>query len=148
MGANALELKDLDAAEKDVLRAAAIYRAIRGDEHQSVAIELSNVASVYLEKKEFVRAEQAFRDVIRRFAKASLPPDNINVGIARIKLGDALLGQKTKRYADAEAELLAGYDAVMKSAPSASWLAKARQDLAEVYEALKQPDKAAAFRAR
>jgi eukaryotic-like serine/threonine-protein kinase len=145
MGANALELKDLDGAEKDFLRAAAIYRAIRGDEHQSVAIELSNVASVYLEKKEFVRAEQAFRDVIDRFAKASLPRDNINVGIARIKLGHALLGQK--RYTDAEPDLLGGYEAVKKSAPSASWLAKGRHDLAEVYDGLKQPDKAAAFRA-
>jgi eukaryotic-like serine/threonine-protein kinase len=145
MGANALELKDLDAAERDFLHAASIYRAIRGDEHQSVAIELANVASVYLEKKQFVPAEKAFRDVIRRFANASLPPDNINVGIARIKLGHALLSEK--RYADAEPELLAGYAVVKTSAPSASWLVKARHDLAEDYDALKQPQKAAAFRA-
>ena len=146
MGVNAMELNDLDGAEKDFLRAAAIYRSIRGDEHQSVAIELANAASVYLEKKDFVRAEQAFRDVIRRFAQASLPPDNVNVGIARIKLGHALFGQK--RYADAEPELLGGYDVVKKNAdPSASWLVKARRDLAEVYEALKQPERAAMYRA-
>ena len=64
----------------------------------------------------------------------------------QIKLGHALLGQK--RYADAEPELLDGYDAVKKIAPSASWLVKARKDLADVYDALKQPEKAATFRAK
>ena len=144
MGANALELHDLNAAENDFLRAAAIYRAIRGDEHQSVAIELANVASIYLERGEFGRAEESFRDVISRFARASLPTDNINVGTARIKLGRALLGEK--RYREAETELLAGYDAVRKHAPTASWVVKAGHDLAEVYDALREPEKAAAFR--
>lgn len=147
MGANALERKDLPAAEKDFVRAAAIYRAARGDDHQSVAIEMANAASVSLEEKQYARAEQGFREVLRRFERVPLPPDNMNVGIARIKLGHALLCQK--KYVAAEPELLNGYAVVSKHAdPSVSWLTKGRQDLVDVYGALGQPAKATAFRAK
>jgi len=144
-GAVAIELKNLDEAVADFSQAAEIYRAIRGDEHQDVAIELANIASIYLAKKQYVRAEQSFRDVIRRFEKI-LPADNYNIGIARIKLGHCLLGEK--RYRDSEAELLKGYGILAKQAGSSvSWLKTARKDLVTVYSALNQPEKGRRFQA-
>lgn len=143
MGAVEIELKNLGQAEHDFARAADIYRSIRGDEHQSVAIELSNVASIALAKKEFVRAEQLFRDVIRRLEKV-LPADNANIGIARIKLGHSILGQR--RYQESALELLAGYRIVAKqTSPSVSWLTTARKDLVAAYDAIGKPDEAAKF---
>jgi hypothetical protein len=50
-------------------------------------------------------------------------------------------------YQEAEPELLAGYQNVSKKTdPSNYWLKAARQDLAQVYEALNRPEKAAKFR--
>jgi tetratricopeptide (TPR) repeat protein len=106
---------------------------------------LANVASIYLEKKQFARAEIALRDVLRRFAKASLPSDNFNVAISRMKLGRSLMGQK--RYSEAVPELLGGYEVLKRQQdPSVSWLVKARHDLVEAYEALGKPEKAEVFR--
>ena len=140
MGSVALDLKKLDEAEADFARAAGIYRSVRGDEHQSVAIALANVASISLAKKQYARAEQLFRDVIRRFEKV-LPADDLNIGIARIKLGHSLLGQK--RYQDSVTELLAGYGiAAKQTSPSVSWLNTARKDLVKAYDGLGEHGKA------
>jgi serine/threonine-protein kinase len=145
MGAAALERKHLDEAEEDYIRAVAIYRTIRGDEHQWVAVELANLASIYLAKKEYPRAEPIFRDVIHRLEK-TVPENDVNIGIARIKLGHCLLCQK--RYQGAESELLKGYEILNKRAVSSvSWLITARKDLVLVYRGLKQPTKASRFQA-
>jgi serine/threonine-protein kinase len=82
-------------------------------------------------------------EAIRRYSKAQ-SPDHLNTGIARIKLGRALLRQL--RYREAEVETLAGYTIVAKqSSPSVSWLNAARGDLVEEYRELKQLDKAEHF---
>ena len=142
MGNVATERKNLPEAEEDYKRSAAIYRAVRGDDHQSVAIELANAASTELEMKNYVRAELGFRDVIRRLEK--LPPDNGNLAVVRIKLGHCLVAQK--RYSEAESELRKGYDVLVKqTAASVSWLVKARKDLVIVYTSLNQPEKAAEY---
>jgi serine/threonine-protein kinase len=67
------------------------------------------------------------------------------VGIARVRLGRALL--LDKRYQDAEAESRVGYEILTKQ-PGAPerWMQNARTDLAHEYEALHQPEKAAKFR--
>jgi serine/threonine-protein kinase len=76
----------------------------------------------------------------------TLPADHLNVAIARIKLGRALLPQH--RYADAETQSLAGYGILMKKThPPANWLENARKDLVEEYGALHQPVQAAKFQA-
>jgi len=132
-------------AEKQFRRVAEIYRAVYGDHHYLVAIALSNVAYVYLNENDYPRAEQLFRDVVRRFTE-TLSADNVNTGIAHIKLGRTLL--RENRYAEAQVESLAGYDNLAKQAnPGTSYLRAARKDLAAEYDALKQPDKAARFRA-
>jgi serine/threonine-protein kinase len=76
----------------------------------------------------------------------TLSPDNVNTGIARIKLGRTLL--RAGRYAEAEQESLAGYEILAKQAsPSISFLRAARADLIAAYEALQQPERATRFRA-
>jgi serine/threonine-protein kinase len=110
-----------------------------------IAIALSNLGSVYLDEKEYSRAEATFRDVVARFTK-TLSPEHMNTGIARIKLGRSLA--KQRRYKEAEVESRAGYEILAKQAnPNVSWLQNARTDLAEEYDALKQPELASRFRA-
>ena len=143
---NVASMRDkLDDAEARFRRAVDIYRAVYGDHHYLVAIALSNLASIYMDKKNYPHAEQIFRDVIRRY-KETLPPDNVNTGIAHIKLGRTLL--RENRYKDAEHETRAGYEILIKqSSPSTSFTHAARKDLAAEYEALHQPQQAARFRA-
>jgi serine/threonine protein kinase/tetratricopeptide (TPR) repeat protein len=142
---NVASMRDhLDEAEARFQRAADIYRAVYGDHHYLVAIALSNVAGITYDKKDYPRAEQLFRDVIRRY-KETLPADNVNLAIAHIKLGRVLL--RSNRCKDAEPETLAGYEILIKqSSPSTSFIHAARKDLAAEYEALNQPQQAARFR--
>src|SRR5437588_12812710 len=76
----------------------------------------------------------------------TLPSGHQLVGIARVRLGRAILRQR--RYSAAESEIRAGYELLMKqTSPPASWLSKARAVLAEEYHALNKPEQAAMFRA-
>jgi serine/threonine-protein kinase len=134
-----------DEAAANFQRAADIYRAVHGERHYLVAIEMSNVAYAHMQRKDYALAESLFREVIPLFAE-TLAPDNVNTGIARIKLGRTLL--RAERYAEAAEESLAGYEIVAKQAsPSISFLRAARTDLIASYEALQQPETAARFRA-
>jgi len=100
---------------------------------------------VWIERKEYARAEQTLRDVLRRYGEV-LTADHQLVGIARIRLGRVLLLQR--RYAEVESESLAGYEILMKRTSSPErWLKMAREDLVTAYEAQKQPEKAERFRA-
>ena len=144
-GAIALQRGKLDEAESDYKRMAEIYRSVYGDAHQYTAIALSYLADVYLKKEEYIRAEPLLRDVVQRFTQA-LPAGHVNTGMARIRLGRALAAEK--RYQEAEVESMAGYSILTKqTSPSAKWLQEARQDLAGIYDALNEPEKAAKFRA-
>jgi serine/threonine protein kinase/Tfp pilus assembly protein PilF len=135
----------LDEAEAQFRRVVDIYRATYGDHHYLVAIALSNVASVRMDKKDYDHAEQLFRDVVQRFTE-TLSADNVNTGIARIKLGRTLL--RENKFKDAEVETLAGYDILTRqTSSSTSYLRAARKDLVADYEALKEPLKAEKFRA-
>ena len=76
----------------------------------------------------------------------TLPAEHQLVGIARVRLGRAILQQR--RYSEAENESWAGYELLMKQTnPPANWLNKARTDLEEEYDALNKPEQAAKFRA-
>jgi serine/threonine-protein kinase len=145
LGSVALHTNDLEMAERHFLRMAEIYRKALGDRHDFVAVALSNLASVYVEAGDHARAEPIYRDVIDRFTDA-LSAENINTGIARIKLG-RVLGLRAK-YAEAETELVAGYEILVKQAnPSVSWLQSARRSLIDIYDRTNQPEKAARYRA-
>jgi serine/threonine-protein kinase len=141
----ALKQGRLDDAAARYTRMEEIYRAVHGDRHYLIAIARSNLASVAMERKEYARAEAIYRDVVARFTAAQ-SADHLNTGIARVKLGRSLVRQH--RHAEAERELLTGYEILVKQTKApVSWLAAARTDLVEVYTSLGQPEKAARYRA-
>jgi serine/threonine protein kinase/tetratricopeptide (TPR) repeat protein len=145
LGNTASKQGNYDDAEQYFTRVADIYRSIYGEHHYLLGIALSNLANVYSGRQEWARAEKLFRQAVRLFTETQ-SANHINTGIARIKLGRAILRQH--RYAEAESETRAGYDILIKQMdPKVSWLVSARKDLVEEYDALKQPDKAAGFRA-
>jgi serine/threonine-protein kinase len=127
------------------MRAATIYRRVYGEQHYLVAIALSNVAYALMQQAQYGEAESLFRKVIAAFS-ATLSPQNVNTGIARIKLGRTLL--RAGKPAEAVPESLAGYRILSQQAsPSISYLQAARADLAAAYEAIEQPAEAKRFRA-
>jgi serine/threonine-protein kinase len=145
LGGTALHTEHYDEAEKLFRRMGDIYRQIYGEHHYLVALADSQLGSLYNAEKEYARAEPMFRDAVRLYSE-TLSPDHLNTGIARIKLGRTLL--RENRFAEAEVETLAGYNILIKQAnPAVSFLRNARTDLAAEYDALKQPEKAAQFRA-
>jgi len=122
-----------------------IYREVYGGKHYLIGVALSNLGGVYMDLKQYERAEQLFRQALQSFAD-TLPPNNQNTGIARSKLGRSLLCQH--RFAEAEKESHTGYDILSKQEnPSRARLHDVSTDLAEEYEALDQPEKATRFRA-
>ncbi|HEX5786851.1 MAG TPA: serine/threonine-protein kinase [Woeseiaceae bacterium] len=143
---NILAMQDrFGEAARNFQRSADIYRSVHGDGHYFVAIALSNVAYMNMKQGFYPEAEALFRSVIALFEE-SLGADNVNTGIARIKLGRTL--RLAGRLPDAESESLAGYEILAKQAnPSISFLRAARDDLVLIYEATNQPEKAARFRA-
>jgi eukaryotic-like serine/threonine-protein kinase len=144
LGSVANQRKDFKAAEADDQRVADIYRSAYGDSDYRVAVAMGNLASVYFAEKRYVLAESIFRDVVQRFTR-SLSATNINTGMAEIKLGRTLLIEG--RYREAEEQSRTGYEVLMKqTSPSTSYVKGARQDLATIYEALKQPEEAQKFR--
>ncbi|MEO7084832.1 MAG: serine/threonine-protein kinase [Gemmatimonadaceae bacterium] len=132
-------------AEASFRRMLDIYRAVYGDSHYLLAIATSNIASTYSGRKDYRAAEPLFRDAVRRFTE-SQGPEHLNTGIARIKLGRALLRQG--KFAEAEKETHGGYDILLKQTnPGISFLQNARKDLTAEYDSLGQPALAAQFRA-
>jgi serine/threonine protein kinase/tetratricopeptide (TPR) repeat protein len=145
LGTAALRQGKNDAAEQYFSRMVGIYREVYGEHHYLFAVALSNLGSVYSNQEEWPRAEKIYRQVIPIFTE-SQSANHINTGVARIKLGRSLLRQN--RYTEAETETHAGYEILIKQMdPKVSWLVNARKDLAEEYDALKQPEQAAKFRA-
>jgi serine/threonine-protein kinase len=145
LGTVALLHSRLNEAEAAFIRMSAIYRVAYGEKHYLLGIARSNLASVYMARQQFSRAEAIYREVIGRFTE-SLSADHLNTGIARIKLGRSLVRQR--RYREAEPEILAGYGILARqTSPSVSWLKAARQDLVTVYDSLRQPGRAAKYRA-
>jgi serine/threonine-protein kinase len=118
---------------------------VYGEHHYLVATALSNLGSVYLAEHDWAGAEKIFRQVIPLYT-ATQSANHVNTGIARTKLGRALLRQR--RFTEAETETRAGYNILAPQMDSkVSWLTNARQDLVEEYDALKEPEQAARFRA-
>ena len=126
-------------------RMAEICRTVYGEHHYWYATALSNIGSVYSAKKDWAHAEKQYRLAIPVYTEAQSATSS-NVGIARIKLGRALLRQQ--HYAEAEKETRAGYDILAPQMdPNVSWLVNARNDLVEEYQALKKPEEVAKFQA-
>ncbi|MEZ5552372.1 MAG: serine/threonine-protein kinase [Pseudomonadales bacterium] len=126
-------------------RAAGIYRSVHGERHYLVAITLSNVAYMHTQQGDYAEAERRFRHVVELFTE-TLGADNVNTGIAQIKLGRTL--RLAGAYAEAGQQSLAGYEILAAQAnPSISFLRAARDDLILAYDALGRSEEAARFRA-
>jgi tetratricopeptide (TPR) repeat protein len=122
-----------------------IYKSVYGTKHYLIGIAISNIGSVYTARNDHKRAEPFYREAIALY-EATQGAQHLNTGIGRLKLGDALVGQE--RYAEAEKELLAGYEILTKqTSPSVSWLKRARENLVKLYTASNQPEKAKPFEA-
>jgi tetratricopeptide (TPR) repeat protein/predicted Ser/Thr protein kinase len=144
LGMVATRRKALDEAETSLKRALDVYSAVYKGKHARVGIAMANLATVYLAREEYDRAAQLLNGALEIYASL-LPADHLNVGIAQSKLGRARLRQK--RFQGAEGHLLSAYAILSKQTnPSLVWLQTVREDLAAVYRALDQPDKAERFR--
>ena len=142
---NILAMQDrFTEAAANFERSADIYKRVHGERHYFVAIALSNVAYMRMKQGDYDGAESLFQPVIQMFVE-TLGADNVNTGIARIKLGRTL--RLAGRLKDAEIESRAGYDVLAAQAsPSISFLRAARDDLLLIYEATGEPEKAQRLR--
>jgi serine/threonine-protein kinase len=130
LGIVVLRQGQLDEAEANFSRMTDIYREVYHDKHYYIGVALSNLAGVAQQRGDYRRAETLFREVLRRYAD-TLPAAHQLVGIAKIRLGRALVSQA--RYADAEAETLAGYALLRKqTSPPQRWIDIAHEDLARL----------------
>jgi eukaryotic-like serine/threonine-protein kinase len=145
LGAVALRRGNYDEAEAAFRRMSDIYKSVYGTRHYLIGIAVSNIGSVYTARGDHTRAEPFYREAIAMY-EATQGAQHMNTGIGRLKLGDALVSQK--HYAEAEKELLTGYEILMKqTSPSVSWLKRARENLVKLYTASNQPEKARPFEA-
>jgi serine/threonine-protein kinase len=136
---------NMDQAESYLTRMLNIDRSVYGDKHPSVTTAMANLAHLYLLKKDYVRSEQLYREVVQRFTE-ELSADSVNTGIVQIKLGRVLLAER--KYQDAETHSSAGYRILAKqTSPSMKFRRYACEDLAAEYAALHQPEKAKPFQA-
>jgi eukaryotic-like serine/threonine-protein kinase len=143
LGAVALRRGNFDEAEAAFRRMRDIYQSVYGTRHYLIGIAISNIGSVYSARRDHTHAEPFYREAIAMY-DATQGARHLNTGIGRLKLGDALVGQE--RYAEAERELLTGYEILMaQTSPSVSWLKRARENLVKLYTASKQPEKAKKF---
>lgn len=145
LGKIAQQQGKLDEAEANFSRMADIYKSVYAGKHYYIGVALSNLAGVYVDRKNYGAAERLYREALQVYDK-TLSTDHLNVGIARVRLGRALVLQQ--RFHEAEVESRSGYEILSKqsSAPE-HWLEMARTDLVASYDALKQAEKSAKFRA-
>lgn len=135
----------LDDAEAAYRRAEAIYRQAYGDQHRLTALAHGNVGAVYLDRKDCATARRMFEETLAVYRQV-LPADHSLVAEIEIRIGRTLL--REERYAEAEPHTLAGYTVLAGDGHETSWVVSGRRDLAAIYEALGQPEKAARFQAR
>jgi len=136
---------NLDQAESELTQMRNIERSVYGENSTAVTTVTANLGHLYLEKKQYARAEQLYREAVQRITE-ELSAEHESTGIVQIDLGRVLL--KERHYRDAEAHSLAGYKILVEHNSSAIRFRRfACEDLAAEYEALHQPAKAKQFRA-
>ncbi len=144
LGRIAVKRGNLSAAEADFSRALEIDRSLFGEQNGQTVGASSDLGDVLLRQGDNAKAEQLLQGAVKT-GTALFPAGDAHVGFAQVRWGRALL--RLKRFPEAETQLSAGYQCLQKQAhPPAQQIQEARQDLASVYEALHQPDKARQFR--
>lgn len=135
---------------KDAIRlnieALDIYRKLYGENHSSVGIGLENVGNAYFKAKQYALAEGYIRQAIAQFIRINLA-EGVDACAARIGLAKTLLAEH--RPKEAEAPALEAWQIMSKqNSPSVYWVGQARETLADIYEASKEPERARQFRAK
>ena len=144
LGILAAKRGDLAAAKRHLIRAIQINKALYGVGSQFTAMSNFDLAEAYLKEGRNARAEEMLRGAVSALV-ADLPANDNRIGAAKASWGRALL--RERRYVEAEKQLSAGYRILEKQThPSADRMMETRRDLVAVYEALKEPDKAAKYR--
>ena len=144
LGLLAFNRNQYPAARSYFTQAQNIWRQLYGENHQFVAVAYSNLGSVCLDEKNYPCAEQNYREAVRRLDHNA--PGTFNAAVAHLKLGRALL--REGRFAEAAPESEGAYAFLEKNAsPTNRYIKAVRTDLAAIYEGLKQPTKAAEYRA-
>ena len=130
-------------AESDLTRCVAMMHTLFGDENQDTAMFTADLGSAYLHEKRYALADITLATSIKNML-ATIPPEALNIASARADWGHALIA--LKRYKEAE-EPLEDSAKIFEAQPSPprDQIHAIHQDLATVYLALHQPDKARAI---
>ena len=128
---------NLRGAEEEFEASAKINAALYGELDLRTAQTMSTLAGVLVKDGQYGHAEHVALQAVKALTRQPLP-GNIGVGLAKLYLGEALLGEK--RYRDAEEPLSQAYDQLKTAPPSlASQLEDSRRDLVRVRQALHEP---------
>lgn len=93
-------------AKADFENMADIYRKVYNGKRHCIGIALSNLAGVYVDKSQYRQAEKLRREILQPYSETS-PANQLNVGIARTRLGRVLPQQRNHSHAQTARQ--AGY---------------------------------------
>jgi serine/threonine-protein kinase len=145
LAASMLALNRLDEAETYARRCAELVRSTSGPAHLNAGITTGQVGRILLARGNLRAAEVELREAVAIITRA-VGAEHLSAAFNRALLGRALLRQG--RIAEAKVETLAAYTTMTgKTSPTTPQLMWAREDLAEIYDAQHEPDKAATMRA-
>ena len=108
---------------------------------------MNNMGAGYLANKDWARAERVLKETLKR--REMHTSDDWRTFLANSQLGAALMGQK--KYAEAEPQLLSGYEGMKQREATIPAAGKKRltesvERLVQHYEATGQKDKADQWR--
>jgi tetratricopeptide (TPR) repeat protein len=134
---------NLAEAETEYVRSVEINQKLFGASGDQTALCASKLAGILVKEGRYAEAERIVRPAVT--ALTARLPGNMNVGVAELNLGEAVL--KQKRYQEAVGPLTAAHE-ILKTVSGApkGRLEEAGADLVLAYEALHKPDLAAKFR--
>jgi tetratricopeptide (TPR) repeat protein len=143
-GANLYELKRLDEAEADLVRALDLTRKTLGEDHVQFASVLYDYGKVLLARGRLRDAEATFRTTVDR-RRAIFGDGNMFTADAQAWLARCLVADS--RFAEAEPLLLESYP-ILVEALGAEYpdTVAARRTLHELYTAWGKPVQAATYR--
>ena len=123
------------------------WRRVLGQEHPNTLIGMSNLALIYLNEGKYAQAEPLLREALKSYQK--IMPNTWGLSNCQSMLGASLAGEK--RYEEAEALLLSGYEGMLQqkaSMPASrpDRLERAGEWIVHLYQDWGKPDKAAKWR--
>jgi tetratricopeptide (TPR) repeat protein len=133
-----------DEADRDFAQAAAIFKSVAGERHEFYLHQLSNLGSVLVARGRYVEAEPVLRRALDGLMAAV--PQQRYTAIARLRLAEALAGQR--RGEEAEAHARKAYDGLAAATGAgSSEIQGARRTLIAIYAALDRPADARRYQA-